>query len=219
MKHHAIILASGTGARFKDDKPKQFALINGKTVIEHTIEVFENHPQIFDITVVIVPQYRAVLEKILAASNYKKVKRVLDGGATRKESSFIGVSSVEDGCVLIHDCARPCLSPRIIDDCVEALKTHDAVNVAVQSTDTIIEVDKNNFAVGVPPRKTLRRVQTPQCFKTSLIQKAHAKQTGDFTDDCSLVMKYAPVFVVEGDENNIKITYPQDLYLAGRILS
>lgn len=225
MKNHAIILASGAGERFRDDKPKQFTKIAGKTVIEHTIEVFENSPLISDITIVITPEYRSFMEDLLNKADYKKIKALLNGGETRKESSFTGIMSIVDdeSCVIIHDCARPFVSERIIEDCVNALKKHDAVDVAIKSTDTIIEVDENNFIKSIPKRKNLRRGQTPQCFKTSLIKKAHKlsleDEESEFTDDCGLVVKYglAPVYVVEGEEKNIKITYPEDIFLADKI--
>ncbi len=225
MKNHAIILASGTGDRFRDDKPKQFTKLAGKTLIEHTLEVFEKSPLIEDITIVITPEYRDLMEDILLKSNCKKVRALLNGGDTRKESSYIGITSIEDDSsnVIIHDCARPFISQRIIEDCVDALKKYDAIDVAIKSTDTIIEVDNAGLIKSVPKRENLRRGQTPQCFKTSLIKKAHAlsldDKASDFTDDCGLILKYnlAPVYVVDGEEKNIKITYPQDIFLADKI--
>jgi len=225
MKNHVIILASGTGSRFRDDKPKQFVKIAGKTVVEHTIDVFEKIPEISDITIVITPEYYEFMEHILLNSNYKKIKALLYGGSTRSESSYIGVMSVndDDSNVIIHDCARPFISARVVENCIEALQNHDAIDVAIVSTDTIIEVDDSGYIKSIPKRSTLRRGQTPQCFKTSLIKNAHnlamRDKNSEFTDDCGLVIKYnlAPVYVVEGDEKNIKITYPQDIYLADKI--
>ena len=223
LKNYGIILASGSGSRYGADVPKQFVKIAGKTILEHTIDVFEKAQGIDDIIIVITPEYRTMAEEILLKNNYKKVSKLLNGGEIRKESSFIGISSIEDeeANVIIHDCARPFLTQRIISDCIEALKTYDAVDVAIPSADTIIKVDENNVIQNIPHRATLRRGQTPQCFKLSTIKKAHelSKNDTNFTDDCGLVVKYGlgDVYVVEGDVENIKVTYPSDIFMADRL--
>ena len=222
-KNYAIILASGSGSRYGNELPKQFVKIAGKTVLEHTIEIFENAPEIDNICVVITPEYRYVAENILLKNNYKKVVSLLNGGETRKDSSYIGISSIieKDANVIIHDCARPFLSQRIIKDYVEALKNYDAIDVAIPTADTIIEVDEKNTIKNIPVRANLRRGQTPQCFKLSVIKKAHelSKNDKNFTDDCGLIVKYnlCDVYVVEGEIENIKITYPSDIYMADRL--
>ena len=222
LKNYGIILASGTGTRYKSDVPKQFVKIAGKTVLEHTLDIFEHTHYIDNIIIVITPEYRQTAEEILLKNKYKKIIKLLNGGETRKESSFIGISSIEDSeaNVIIHDCARPFLSERILKDCTDALKQYDAVDVAIPSADTIIKV-KDNIIENIPERKSLMRGQTPQCFKLSVIKKAHelSKNDSNFTDDCGLVVKYGlgKVYVVEGDMENIKITYPSDIYMADRL--
>ena len=223
LKNYGIILASGTGSRYGADVPKQFVKIAGKTILEHTIEVFEKADGIDDIIIVITPEYRTMAEEILLKNNYKKVSKLLNGGEIRKESSYIGISAIEDGeaNVLIHDCARPFLTQKIISDCIKALNKYDAVDVAIPSADTIVKVDENNIIQHIPNRAVLRRGQTPQCFKLSTIKKAHELSQNDknFTDDCGLVVKYnlADVYVVEGDVENIKVTYPSDIFMADRL--
>lgn len=223
LKNYGIILASGTGSRYGADIPKQFVKIAGKTILEHTVEIFEKAESIDNIIIVITPEYRTMAEDILLKNNYKKVTKLLNGGEIRKESSFIGISAIEEdeANVLIHDCARPFLSQKIITDCIEALKTYDAVDVAIPSSDTIVEIDENNIITQIPKRAVLRRGQTPQCFKLSVIKKAHelSKNDMNFTDDCGLVVKYnlADVYVAEGDVENIKVTYPSDIYMADRL--
>lgn len=223
LKNYGIILASGTGSRYGADVPKQFVKIAGKTILEHTIDVFEKAEGIDDIIIVITPEYRTMAEEILLKNSYKKVSKLLNGGEIRKESSYIGISSIaeDEANVLIHDCARPFLTQKIIDNCIDALKTYDAVDVAIPSTDTIVKVDENNIIQSIPHREKLRRGQTPQCFKLSLIKKAHelSKNDKNFTDDCGLIVKYnlADVFVVDGDVENIKVTYPSDIFMADRL--
>lgn len=223
LKNYGIILASGSGSRYGADVPKQFIKIAGKTILEHTIEIFEKAELIDEIIIVITPEYRTIAEEILIKNHYEKVSKLLNGGEIRKESSFIGISSIEDeeANVIIHDCARPFLTQKIISDCIEALKIYNAVDVAIPSADTIIKVDENNVIQSIPHRESLRRGQTPQCFKLSTIKKAHelSKNDSNFTDDCGLIVKYGlgDVYVVEGDVENIKITYPSDIFMADRL--
>ena len=222
-KNYGIILASGTGTRYKSDIPKQFVKIAGKTVLEHTLDVFEKSKYIDAVVLVITPDYRQNAEEILLKNNYKKIIKLLNGGETRKESSYIGISSIddEDANVIIHDCARPFLSERVLKECAEALKKYYALDVAIPTADTIVKVNNKNVIEDIPERKSLKRGQTPQCFKLSLIKKAHelSKNDTNFTDDCGLIVKYnlSEVFVVEGDMENIKITYPSDIFMADRL--
>ena len=223
MKNYAIILASGSGKRFNNDLPKQFANINNKTILEYSIEAFENNELIDGIILVIHPQYNDLTYKIIKNNGYKKVLKIIDGGEERKDSSYIGVNSVDEteANVLIHDCARPFVSQDIIKRCVEALKENSAVAVAIPTSDTIINVHDNIIAE-VPQRSSLMRIQTPQCFRLSLIKKAHelSKNDNNFTDDCGLVLKYnlAQIHIVEGSVQNIKITTPEDIDFANFIL-
>lgn len=222
LKNYAIILASGRGARFDSGLPKQFTKIAGKTVLEHTVEIFEKHNLIDEVIIVITPEYRSFGEEILLKNNWNKVTKILNGGETRKESSYIGLTSIKEaeGNVIIHDCARPFLSHNIISDCISALDQYSAVDVAIKASDTIIKV-KDNIITEIPNRNNFMRGQTPQCFKLSVIKKAHelSKNDNNFTDDCGLILKHnlSSVFVVEGDVENIKITYPLDIYIADKL--
>ncbi len=220
---YAIILASGTGTRFQSALPKQFIKIAGKSILEHTIEAFENSSLIDKILIVITPQYRYILEEILIRNSYKKIHAVLNGGETRKESSYIGISAIEDdnSHVLIHDCVRPFVSEKILADCIEALKKYDAVDVAIASPDTLIKINDNHEIDEIPNRNLFRKGQTPQAFKVSVIKKAHelSKDDENFTDDCGLIIKHklCPVYIVEGENKNIKITLPEDIFLADKL--
>jgi len=219
MKTIAIILASGSGKRFGDDLPKQFTKLAGKTMLEHSVEAFEGVNSIDSIILVVTPEYVDYVKEIVDKNNYKKVIKVIAGGAERKDSSYIGVNAVDENeaNVLIHDCARPLISKRIIKDCISALSIHDAVAVGIPSTDTMIEV-KDNIIKSIPKRENLMRIQTPQCFKLSVIKKAHelSKNDKNFTDDCGLVVKHdlCDIYIVSGERSNIKITYPEDIYFA-----
>ncbi|MBO6271593.1 2-C-methyl-D-erythritol 4-phosphate cytidylyltransferase [bacterium] len=217
MKNVALILASGTGSRCGLNYPKQFAQINGKTVLEYTIEKFENNSSIDSIYLVTNEEYVSKVSDL--SKNYSKVVSVVKGGETRKDSSYNGIFSIKESeCnVLIHDGVRPFVSDEIINRCVEALKTKDAVCVTIDSTDTIFNIDERGIIKDIPNRNFIKRAQTPQCFKLSVIKKAHQLANSDkhcyVTDDCGLIMHYnlADIYTIDGSIENIKITYKEDL--------
>ena len=225
MKNYAIILASGAGERSGLDMPKQFVKIAGKSVLEHTLKVFQENIHIDQIIVVTNSAYVNFTEELIRKNNFSKVTEVVKGGDTRRKSSYIGINTIreENAKVLIHDAVRPFITSRIIDDCISALDKYKAVDVAITSADTIIKVKEENVIEDIPARKYLRRGQTPQAFDLKIIKKAHELANGDknvvVTDDCGLIMKYglADVYVVEGDDSNIKITYPIDVAIADKL--
>jgi 2-C-methyl-D-erythritol 4-phosphate cytidylyltransferase len=225
-KNLAIILAGGTGSRIEGELPKQFLTLAGKSILSRTIMKFEAHLHIHDVFLVTNPEYRDKSEAVVRSGGFEKVVKILNGGDTRQDSSRIGVTAAGPetyGKVLIHDAARPFVSKEIIDHLLEKLDTCAAVNVAIPSPDTIIEIDDGNFIKDVPDRRYLRRVQTPQGFQLPLIREAHRlaleNNITNATDDCSLILKLnlAPVCVIEGSPLNIKITYPIDLQMAEKI--
>lgn len=222
MKNYGIILASGVGKRFGSELPKQLAKISGKTIFEHTLQIFENSNYIDYIIVVVNPLYRNFFEKIIINSKASKVLKIVNGGDTRKESSAIGINCIEEqeANIIIHDSVRPFLSEDIIEKCVKALEVHNAIDVAIPATDTLIRVE-NDYIVEIPKRENYMQGQTPQCFKLSLIKKAHnlSKNDNDFTDDCGLILKYNldKVYVIKGSNTNIKITHKEDIFLADKL--
>jgi 2-C-methyl-D-erythritol 4-phosphate cytidylyltransferase len=160
------------------------------------------------------------VEQIVRAGNFLKVRKILPGGKERYDSSLAALNaySSDDDCLLFHDAVRPFVSERIITDCVKALESFDAVTVAVPTTDTIYRVDDNQMIVNIPPRSHLRNAQTPQGFRAGTIRRAYDVAQADpafvTTDDCGVVQRYLPeipIYVVEGDSRNIKVTYPEDL--------
>ena len=216
----AVILAGGTGARIGGELPKQFFLVNHKTIMEYTIEAFEHHPEIDSIYIVCKQEYIDFVKNIVTTNQYSKIAGVIPGGRERYESSIAAIHAIKDchSNILLHDCARPLVSKRIIHDCIEALKHHEAVSVAVRTTDTIYMSNEKNEIVMIPERSVLRNAQTPQCFRYPIIKKAYESAKSDLqfkpTDDCSVVMKYlpqTPIFIVEGETTNIKITYKEDI--------
>ena len=179
---------------------------------------------------VMAPGYAEQVRVMLADRGYRKVTAVIEGGVTRPDSTRAALAAIAraqpgEAGVLLHDAARPLVDGRIIADCVAALRVHDAAGVAVPASDTMVITD-NGVMQSMPRRETLLRCQTPQCFRLSVIARAHELAAADPgfapTDDCGVVLRYLPdvtVHVVAGSERNIKITYPQDLAVAEALLA
>jgi ribitol-5-phosphate 2-dehydrogenase (NADP+) / D-ribitol-5-phosphate cytidylyltransferase len=229
MRTVAVVLAGGTGRRFGSDMPKQMHVLAGRSLVEHSVSAFEQADGVESITLVMPAGLTAQAREHFAVSGFRKVTDVIEGGATRTESTRRAIAALgdEECDVLFHDAARPLLDQRIIADCVSALATSRAIGVAVPSSDTIIEVS-DGVVTGMPHRDALARCQTPQGFRLSVIRRAYELADADpafaqrpATDDCGVVLRYlpeVPVRIVPGSERNIKITYPGDLDVAEVLL-
>ncbi|MGB7964610.1 MAG: bifunctional cytidylyltransferase/SDR family oxidoreductase [Propionicimonas sp.] len=221
-----VILAGGTGSRVGLSIPKQLLKVAGKPVMEHTLAIFQEAEVIDEIFILMHPDHIDVARQI--ATRYPKVTRVLAGGATRNESTRAALNALADADpatrVVFHDAVRPLLEIRIINDCVAALDTYDAVDVAIPSADTIIEVTDTTEIAAIPDRSRVRRGQTPQAFRLSVIQEVYRRAWLDPqfvpTDDCSVAHKYlpeVPITVVAGSDQNMKITEPIDVFIADKL--
>jgi 2-C-methyl-D-erythritol 4-phosphate cytidylyltransferase len=227
MRMVAVVLGGGTGQRLGAGKPKQLLALGGQTLIERCVAAFEQVPGVDEILVVMARGYTEQVKVMLADGGYAKVTAVIEGGATRPDSTRAALAALAGGeCgVLLHDAARPLVDQRIIADCVAALEVHQAAGVAVPASDTIVTVSPDGVMVSALRRETLQRCQTPQCFRLSVIARAHELAAADPgftpTDDCGVVLRYlpeVPVHVVPGSERNIKVTYPGDLAVARALL-
>jgi 2-C-methyl-D-erythritol 4-phosphate cytidylyltransferase len=230
MRMVAVVLGGGVGQRLGAGTPKQLLTLGGTTLIERCVAAFEAAPGVDEILVVMARGYTGKVEALLAEGGYRKVTGVIEGGQTRPDSTRAALAAIAAGrpgdCgVLLHDAARPLVDQRIIADCVAALAEHDAAGVAVPASDTMV-VTADGVMRSMPRRETLHRCQTPQCFRLSVITRAHELAAADPgyspTDDCGVVMRYlpdVPVQIVPGSERNIKVTYPQDLTVAEALLS
>jgi 2-C-methyl-D-erythritol 4-phosphate cytidylyltransferase len=223
----AVVLAGGTGSRVGLDVPKQLLKVAGSTVIEHTVAALSDCHEIDEIVVIMAADYVADAEKLLLGKpRFSKVSRVLPGGPDRNRSTREALTALGDReCnVLFHDAVRPLLPAGVVAACVEALERYEAVDVAIPSADTIVRVDDEGCIDEIPDRNRLRRGQTPQGFRLSTIRRAYelAAADPDFraTDDCGVVLRYlpdVPIYVVPGDEMNMKVTYPIDLFLIDKL--
>ena len=247
MRNIAVILAGGIGARVGGNTPKQLLpLQDGKSVLEHAVDAFEQSPHIHEICIVMHPDYIVHAEQMLLANAWQKVRHIIPGGKERWESSVQAIRRLgdkvkgeENNCqlpiancpntinLLLHDAARPFVSQEIIARVCEALEQHEAVTVAIPSTDTIYEMVDGKVA-RIPQRSTIMRAQTPQAFRLELIAAAYAKALGvdslsaeacaeahlPATDDCGIVhehMPNTPIYIILGEEQNRKITFKEDI--------
>ena len=216
MKFSAIITAGGTSSRFGNTN-KLLEKINGKEIIKYTIDAFVN-ADIEDIVICANLSIVDVLGKIFA--DYQNV-RIVEGGATRQESVFNGLKAVNCDYVLIHDGARPMITPEIIKKTMAEVVFKKAVSVMTKTVDTIKKVDENGKIITTIDRTQLYNTQTPQAFEYDLIKSVHEKYEGEnFTDDAGMVEAGGvDVYIVEGDYRNIKVTTKSDLALAEVYLS
>ena len=241
MYNIAVILAGGIGARVGGNTPKQLLpLADGRSVLEHTVNAFEQSPHIDEVCIVMHPDYIAYAEQMLLANAWQKVKHIVPGGKERWESSVNAIRAYiskktksfplgEDlgEALLLHDAARPFVSQEIIARVCKALEEHEAVTVAIPSTDTVYEMIDGQVG-RIPARSTIMRAQTPQAFRLNLIAEAYTKALGadisdeqacaachlPATDDCGIVHEHMPeveIYIVEGEEQNKKITFKEDI--------
>ncbi|MEU7999074.1 bifunctional cytidylyltransferase/SDR family oxidoreductase [Micromonospora sp. NPDC049060] len=222
----AVVLAGGTGTRLGLGIPKQLLKIAGKPIIEHTLAVFEAAPEIDEIVVLMATGHVADAQQIVDKAGFRKVTKVIEGGDTRNATTRIALDAVGEGdCnILFHDAVRPLVSGRIVRECVNALWTYSAVDVAIPSADTIVQVDENDCITDIPVRSSLRRGQTPQAFRSGTIREAYQLAEDDphfaATDDCGVVLRYlpgTPIKVIDGSDENIKVTHPVDVHLADKL--
>lgn len=230
----AAVLAGGIGARMGGELPKQLLPLAGRTVLGHALAAFCAAPEVDDVVLLMSAGYLAEAERIAAAvEGAAKVSAVLPGGASRTETSAAALRALDhrgDGdLVLLHDAARPLVTPEVIGACVGALAESGAVGVAVPAGDTVVEVAAGAGGAevlrSVPPRSSLRRMQTPQGFRLGVIRRAYRLALADpalaATDDCGVVLRYLPgeeVRIIAGEESNIKVTNPGDVGLAETLL-
>lgn len=223
IKTYCIILAGGSGTRIKTNIPKQYLTFNGMTILEHTISKFNSHEKIDNIIVVTSFGNHDELIRSNLMNKFDKVRKIVKGGATRRESTFNGLDTIdyENAKVLIHDAVRPFVSKETINRCLEALDHNKAVYPAIPSADTIIKSNGFDIVDDVPIRKYMMIGQTPQGFQLDVIKEAHERALSDkdvdyhITNDCGLIKRYelADIKIVDGNRENVKLTYPEDLNL------
>ena len=214
MRIAAILVAAGSGSRFGGDLPKQFATVAGKPVIRHAAEALLQH------VATLQPVGDAGL--IATALDGLPVLPATPGGSTRQLSVNAGLHALVPHApevVLVHDAARPFIPAGTIPALLAALRSHDGAIPAVPVADTLKRV-RSGRIVATVPRDGLFRAQTPQAFRYNLLRALHATGDRGATDDASLLESAGhPVAIVPGADDNIKLTYPEDLVRLLRALA
>lgn len=224
-KNIALIPAAGIGARFGADKPKQYVEIGGKTVLEHTVCIFQNHPSI-DMTVVVVSPEDVLADGFQTAFAGVEVWKI--GGRTRAETVRNGVEKLletglaaETDNILVHDAARCCLPSEALTRLIEqAGNVEQGGILAIPVADTIKRAESGQISA-TADRSGLWQAQTPQLFQAGLLHRALAAENSDgITDEASAVEKLGiRPLLVQGDVRNLKLTQPQDAYIVRLLLN
>lgn len=225
----AIVLAAGQGKRMNSQVAKQFLNLLGKPVLYYSLKAFEESSIENIILVTGCGQVEYCRDSIVKKYHFSKVSDIIEGGKERYDSVYMGLNSiVAADYVLIHDGARPFLSVELIESIIEHVMTDRACIAGIPVKETIKVVNSESIITSTPNRDTLWAAQTPQAFEYTLIKKAYDllyadedKNRTGITDDAMVYENYLklPVKMVYGDYNNLKITTPEDLYLAEEILN
>ena len=221
MNIAAIIPAAGSGSRMSGVKtPKQYLDLGGLTILEMTIKAISSSGLI-DTIYTVLPSSDIEEQEEVLRKKFPKIKEVITGGTVRAESVRNGVVAANSDFVLIHDAARPFISPELIHKVIEAASSSGAATAALPVSDTLKEFNGNHLGKPVDREKVLN-IQTPQVFKRQLLLNIYEKITdfqSGWTDETSMVVQSGnPVTWVSGDPANIKITTDADLDLSRRIL-
>jgi 2-C-methyl-D-erythritol 4-phosphate cytidylyltransferase/2-C-methyl-D-erythritol 2,4-cyclodiphosphate synthase len=217
----AIVVAAGRGTRARAQKPKQFEEVAGRPVLEWTLRAFDGH--VAAIVVVLNPADMPFFEALDLSGLHTPITQV-NGAETRDGSVRAGLAAVPEGTtrVLIHDGARCCVPGPVITRVIAALETHPAAAPALPVTDALwigATGALGPVVTGTRDRSGLYRAQTPQGFHLEAIRAAHAARTAPAADDVEVARDHGlDVAIVEGDDDNIKITHPEDFARAHRLL-
>ena len=218
----AVVLGAGSAQRMGFDK--MTVMLDRQPVLVRAVNAFQLSPLIEEIVVVTKTDRIEEIADLCRQYNLTKVSAVVCGGKTRTESALAGVMALKKDCRLtaIHDGARPLVSQALIEACIRKASIQYAAIPVVRSTDTLRGIDEKGALTGIYDRDKIVRVQTPQVFQTELVKGAlsDAVQKGlTFTDDATAVERLGMIIqAVEGEEDNLKLTTPQDLVIAQGIL-
>src|SRR5262245_59691397 len=226
MHATAIVLAAGAGRRVGGTTPKTFLPIAGRPLVLRTVDRMFSARTVGDVIVVVAAGELERCQSMLRVDDALRGRpwRLQTGGATRQQSAKRGLEKLgaDTDIVIIHDGARPSVSASLIDRSVEAASEKVAVVVGVAARDTIKVVGPDGRIQSTPERSSLWEIQTPQVFRRDLIVTAHEQAEKDgsqVTDDAMVVERTGtPVFVLEGERTNLKITVPEDVWLAEMLI-
>jgi 2-C-methyl-D-erythritol 4-phosphate cytidylyltransferase len=225
MKADAVIVSAGKGLRFMEGKKKQFHSLAGKPILAHTLDKFETCPLIRSILLVVGQEdMDYCLKEIVEKYRFQKVSQIVPGGKRRQESVKNGIDALPKDAemVAIHDGVRPFVTKAMIEDTIHSAARVGAVVLAMPVKDTIKMANPDGTVLKTLDRESLWQIQTPQTFQVNVIKEACYRAAEDGfvgTDDASLVERLGvKVHILPGSYTNIKITTPEDLFLANLYL-
>lgn len=220
----AVIFAGGVGTRMKTtDLPKQFLMVHGKPIIVHTIEIFENHPEIDGIICVCVKDWIDYMQELKYRYRLDKISKIVPGGETGQMSIYNGLKAaaavygLNDNIVLIHDGVRPLISGETISENIASVKKNGSAITSVAAQETVIVVDDDEQVEEIIDRSHCRLARAPQSFYLKEIIEAQetaiSQGLTNMTDSCTLMKHFGKnLSTIPGERNNIKITTPEDFY-------
>jgi 2-C-methyl-D-erythritol 4-phosphate cytidylyltransferase len=217
MNRVAVIVAGGSGTRMGREIPKQFLTVNGKAVLLYTIEAFLNAFVDIRIILVLHKHYLEYAKQLIGESNIHHAIEFVEGGDSRFQSVKNGLDFVgDDAIVFVHDAVRCLVSTELIKRCSEEAEKSGSAIPVIPVRDSIRQLDVSTGTSVAVPREHLYIVQTPQTFRSGIILPAFKVEYHySFTDEATVVEAHGTkIQMVEGDEKNIKITFPEDLSLA-----
>lgn len=219
----AIVLAGGKGKRMGLKVSKQFIELKGKPILYYTLKKFIDSRYIDQVVLVLPKDEIEYCKKEILNKYSLEIDLIVEGGSERQDSVYNALKTIKNtDIVLIHDGARPFITDRIIEEGIEYAKHYGAAAPGVMPKDTIKVKDSSNFSVNTPNRSSLVAIQTPQIFKYDEILRCHENVKRDgiiVTDDTMVAELYNhKVYLYDGDYTNIKITTPEDLILAERLI-
>ena len=226
---YAAVLAGGSGLRMGGELPKQFLDLAGRPIIIRSIDAFVESNSVDKIFVAVSADYYDYVSELAGKYVSNADITVVVGGKNRNETLLNVLREIEksgineDDVILTHDAVRPFIDKRIIDDNISAAMKYGACNTVVPAVDTILRSSDGRFIESVPARNEIFHAQTPQSFSVKKLLDFYNSISDDemeaFTDACSVfVANGAEVYMVEGDRNNIKLTYPEDMEKAENII-
>lgn len=223
-----LLTASGISQRMGQDIPKQFMHVDNRPIIIHTMEAFQNHPNIDAIMVVTLPAWGDVLKAYAKQFNITKLKWVVHGGKTNQESIYNGLQELRktlsgDDVVIIHDGNRPMISQEIISDSIAVFHKYGSAVAAIPCVEAIFKSDDGVSSCSAIPREQLYRTQTPHTYTLDRLLQAHdqagKKGISNTTATCTLMQQLGEnIYFSKGSEENIKITTVDDLIIFKALL-
>ena len=213
----AVVLAAGHSRRFGADK--LLTPLRGRPLLRYTLAAFEASAAVNEVILVVAPERVAAFRARVRHWRLGKLRAVCPGGERRRDSVYDGLAATGAAWVIVHDGARPFVTPALIERCLTAAEVTGAAVCGVPVVDTLKAVSGTGLIQRTVPREGTWAVQTPQVFRRDLLCAAHQQITEDVTDDAALLERLGhPVRMVEGESWNLKVTHPCDLELAAAVL-